>query len=253
MDLSALISQFTLPYIIGTSIGIIGIAIAIRSKKEKKPCYSTRSFNLVNNLISKVESLKIIYSDKEIKNVTISKLIFWNKGRETIEGSEITTIEPLFIKPKGSIQILDAKIIYSKESANGFSLKKIEGKQGFQLIFDYVDKGEGIIVQIIHTGTSGKDIEIVGKIKGAGKPKYALISTSPFKYPYLSFRQTQFLVGTLMGLAPLVLFYIFINMSYVSSFFWIVFAVLGVGMLATMVFIYKATVPHGFEAYYDDF
>lgn len=253
MTVTSLINQFNGWFgIIGLIVGIVGIALSIKSKKERKPRYCIRSFNLVNDLVSKVESLKIFYSDAEIKNVTISKLIFWNDGRETIESSDITVIEPLLIEPKESVQILDAKIVHSKESSNGFTLKKVEGKQSFQLNFDYVDKGEGIIIQIIHTGTSSNDIKINGKIKGAGKPKFKLISRSPTKYPYLSVRQSQLFLSIIMGGMALAFLHLFLN-SYITFFSTMMLGFLVILMIATTLLTYKVTIPQGFETYYDDF
>jgi hypothetical protein len=37
--------------------------------------------------------------------------------------------------------------------------------------FEYLDKNDGAILQIVHTGKSSADIKIGGTIKGVGKPE----------------------------------------------------------------------------------
>ncbi|MBP2029909.1 hypothetical protein J2755_000843 [Methanohalophilus levihalophilus] len=252
MDLAPMIDQLTNPNIIvGYIIGIVGIIIAIKSRKEKRPSYSTRSFNIIDSSISKFESLNILYSDEQIENLTVSKLIFWNKGRETIDGSDITPAEPLFIVPKKNCKILDAKIIDSKEPANNFSLEKIADEKGFQLKFDYVDKDEGIIAKIVHTGTSGEDFEIIGKIKGAGSPKYTEVNRTPLKYPRLSYRQSQLLIILVFSLFGIIVVYMGINTT--SLFLKFMLALIIGAIFSAVYLLFKAIVPRGFDAFYDDF
>mgnify|MGYP001766436755 CR=1 FL=1 len=79
--------------IIGVTIGIIGIVIGIfgsyyfyrKSLREKAPCWVIRSNNLVNGFSSKVQNLQVLFKGNQVENLTISKVVFWNNGKETIK------------------------------------------------------------------------------------------------------------------------------------------------------------------------
>ena len=39
------------------------------------------------------------------------------------------------------------------------------------LRFDYVNYGEAVFLQILHTGKSNEDIDLYGRVLGAGRPR----------------------------------------------------------------------------------
>ena len=155
-------------------IAIIGIVLAVifylKSKKIKSPYYAIRSIILIKDLISKIESLEMVFRGKPIKNLTVTKLAFWNGGNDTINYQDIPNTEPLTINVKKGIEILDAKVLYVQNPANQFSISPSDDHSFVKLQFEYIDKDEGGVIQIIHTGISEEDIDIRGKIKGVGRP-----------------------------------------------------------------------------------
>lgn len=165
-------------------VGIVGLILAIgfylKSRKMKIPCYASRSINVVRDLISKFETLEIRYSGATIENLTITKLAFWNAGQETINNSDIASADPLLVRAKEEYKILDAKVIYARNAPNQFSIALEESQKLLSLSFDYLDREEGAVIQIIHTGTENDHIEVSGTIKGAGKLHRR--SGSPMKF-----------------------------------------------------------------------
>ncbi|MFA4955650.1 MAG: hypothetical protein WC556_01590 [Candidatus Methanoperedens sp.] len=160
---------------VGFLLAIISIAATIviyqKSKRVKIPCYSIRSTSLVRDLVSKIEPLKIFYSSEPIENLTVTKMMFWNAGQDTINKQDIASAEPITVQVKEGYKILNPpKIIQMKNPANQFS---ITSNQSFiTLNFDYVDKDEGVIIEFFHTGKSSEDVQVRGKIKGVGELKY---------------------------------------------------------------------------------
>lgn len=153
-------------------IGIIGIFIGIYTlldKKEKLPHYAITSNNIIRDYVSMFKLLDIKYSDQEIKNFTITKIAFWNKGRETISKEDVVKSDPISIRVKEGYNILDKEIIGTNEDTNNFSLQESVDKSSVDINFDYIDKNNGIVIQILHTGKSSDDIEFCGRIKGVGK------------------------------------------------------------------------------------
>lgn len=158
-------------FIIG-AVALVGmIIIWYISKKEKKPVYTIGSHNLIQDFSSKLSNLVIHYNDENVKNLTVSKISFWNEGRDTINYADIAPVKPIIIASNEGIKILEISIIYSIEPANRFQLIEIERYKQYNLTFDYVDKNQGVVIQVVHDG-KGDNIKLTGLIKGTYGIKY---------------------------------------------------------------------------------
>jgi hypothetical protein len=159
--------------IMSFALAVLGIALAIifyfKSKKVKKPCYAILSTNILKEMVSKIESLSILYSGEQISNLTVSKIAFWNAGRDIINSQDIAQLDQLKIQVTDNYKILNAQINYEKNKANNFKISIDNSQRYINLNFEYLGKDDGVIIQILHTGLSNKDIYIVGTIKGADK------------------------------------------------------------------------------------
>lgn len=156
-------------------VTIISVLLAIyffkKGTKKRIPCYSIESHNLVKDFTNKIDGLVISYSNKSIKNFTISKIAFWNAGNETINGTDVVNSDPISIRAKNNNLILNAKIIALNNESNCFSLAKDPNQTFVNIDFDYIDGKNGVVIELFHTGTSDDDLEFSGKIKGAEKVK----------------------------------------------------------------------------------
>lgn len=192
-------------------IAIISIILAFifhsKSKKVKLPYYSIRSINIVRDLIKKIEDLDILYDGQPVENLTITKIAFWNGGSDTINNQDIAVADPLTIVVKDNLRILDANILYTKNQANKLSLITSNDQSKINLIFDFIDKDEGVVIQLIHTGKSDEDIELCGTIKGAGKPIYKSIPTlmNSSTSSTLSIKQVRYLFTFIFFILPLIM------------------------------------------------
>jgi len=155
--------------IIGTSLGVLGLITGYifyrRSLRTKEPSFALRTNNLIRNHISAIDGLEVFYKNQKVNNLSVTKMMFWNNGAETIERQHITRTNPLVIFSEEEIQLLDAKVLISNNKASEFSCT-LQDKNHALIDFEYLDKGQGAIIQIIHTGISNKNIKIAGQIKG---------------------------------------------------------------------------------------
>jgi hypothetical protein len=114
-------------------LAVLGVALAIifyfKGRKVKLPCYAVRSTNIVRNLVSKIESLEMLYSGEPIENLTVTKFAFWNAGRDTIDRRDIASADPLTFHVKRGYKILDAKILSEKKKSNKFSITTSPDRQ----------------------------------------------------------------------------------------------------------------------------
>ena len=238
-------------------IAIIGVITAIffyyRGKKVKSPCYAIRSFNIVKDLVSKIESLEMLYDGKPIKNLTVTKIAFWNAGSDTINYRDIPTTEPLIIRITKGCKILNAKIHSMNNPANRLSISTSEDQLSSKIEFEYLDKGEGGIFQLIHTDISDMNIEIHGLIKGAGSPTRIYIpNIKPNLIPFGSNKKISRIILAIMlfglPLIPIVNFILnpeegnaFITVA-LTFFYW------GFGF-----YLFKRRLPKDFQGFEEKF
>ena len=236
------------------------LAIYVITRKEKRPFYSIKSTNIFRDLTGQFKPLKIEYDGEEIENLTTTKLFLWNGGKETINKNDIAEFEPLKIKVTDNYKMLDVNILESK-IANNFKYTLSHDLSELLLTFDYIDINEGVVIQIIHTGKSEDDIELIGLIKGSGAPVYKNIPNSKpeLKLPVigqlpLSLRHQQYL-----GILFLSLLIILVNFDVITGKEQLLpnnvpsFLLLNIIFLLVVFLLVKNLSPMGFESFYEDF
>ncbi len=160
----------------GIVLGILGIVIGAiisyyfykRSIRVKEPVYAIRSINIITGSKSKYENLRILYFKKEVENFTVSKILFYNRGSETITRKDIETGYPIRVLTK-DCQLLDASVLQVNKPSNNFGLLWHESGQFVYIDFDYLDKNQGAVIQLVHDGLSSDDLTIEGDIMGVQK------------------------------------------------------------------------------------
>jgi hypothetical protein len=246
--------------IVGVVLGIIGLIAGYifyrRGLRTKEPCWSMKTETLIEGYSAKFQDLKILYQDKQIENLSVSRIAFWNRGRETIEFDDIPQKAPPLIVARGEAEILDAKVIQQTNRSSDFSVHLSDNGKYAQILFDYIDNEQGAVFQVIHTGTSPIDIEdlqVWGDIKGAKRISFKTTYTTP-------------LVGWIMaGFSTFILW--FFTISYIvvgflkgfqtiplpGVFYVIIFVTVGFTVIIAFQVIkeaeYHAKVPKGLESF----
>lgn len=145
----------------------LSIFFFVRGRKVKKPYYEIKSWNIVKNFNGMFESVKILREGEPVQNVTVSKVAFWNAGREPINRDDVAPNDLLRIKLKSDFKILEVPQLQGDlNEANNIKLITSEDQSQIQFDFDYLGKGEGLVAQIVHNGLSSKDLHFEGTIKG---------------------------------------------------------------------------------------
>lgn len=161
--------------LIGIFLGILGPITGYwfykKGLRTKEPCYSIRNIKIIQGFASTVEGLEVNFQGKPIKTLSISRVAFWNKGRELINGSDVSKNDPLKIicnktstDDLNNAQILDVRLISTNNQPSQPSIALSNG-EGY-INFDYFDKNQGCVIQIVHTGLSSKNLTICGTLKG---------------------------------------------------------------------------------------
>ena len=141
----------------------------IAGKKQKQFSVSCRTNEIIIAGKSNIDKLQIRYDDHSITDLSCTKFYVWNSGNTVINSSDIVSSRPICIKNTGSAVILNAEIVRVSDETNGFVINNAT-EQSAEVSFDYVDHGEGFVMQILHSGTS-KDLEMDCKVKGGSEVK----------------------------------------------------------------------------------
>lgn len=154
-------------------VGFTGTVLSVYSlrKKKIKPVYIMRSTGLLQESISNLDGLKIEFDNHPIGNLTVTNVAIWNAGRKTLHQSDVSSKEQISIKPKDGIIVYRYSVLKESNSSNGFNVQASADNSAVEIDFEYLDNNEGIAIQLIHSGTSSTDIEVLGSIKGFGRIK----------------------------------------------------------------------------------
>ena len=149
---------------------VFGIYTWIKNKSKRRLSIEKTGYRIVDKGKNSIKKLRLLFDGKEIKDLTITKFVIWNSGNDVIRKDDIASERPLRIIRTGRAEILDAEIIAETELSNKFKLKSISSDT-IVIDFEYVDKKEGIITQVVHTGNK-TDIDVDCKIKGGDLISY---------------------------------------------------------------------------------
>lgn len=163
----------------GTIIGIVLAIVFFQKSKEKKEfTYCLRSCSLIRKKQKKFEKLSISYDGRQIDDLCVSNFTIWNSGNRTVNERDMVVSKELTITAIENNKILDVEILKCSEETNKFSIRLLD-EHTVKILFEYVDKMEGVVIQAIHTGTN-KSLIIGCKIKG-GKPVKHYSNCTPSK------------------------------------------------------------------------
>lgn len=173
-------------------VGIIVIALAVaapilayvfygKGRRLKGPSWAIRSNNLVREYTAKLPDLDIRYKGENVENLTMSRILFWNRGADTIRRTDIASADPLRVEAVGDIKLLNIELLETNNSASQFTATLAANQCSVLIEFEFLDRGQGAVLQVVHSGIRSKDISVVGTIMGAGTPRQQKIQV----YEYL--------------------------------------------------------------------
>lgn len=147
---------------------LVSIALAffgiVQNIKRKQLIFYFETNFILDVSTRKIEELTVYYGDDKIENFMVSKIAFVNSGNLTINYSDIPVAAPLLIKVDEESSILFAKVLNQSNESSLVSLSNISPSI-VEVKFDYLEKKEGAVIQIFHTGRV-YNIDICGKLKG---------------------------------------------------------------------------------------
>lgn len=152
--------------------GFVGLAITVvaifASRKNKRLNFSRRSFTLVQKNKSTVTSLEVKVSGRVVSALTITKIMLWNSGKEAIRASDFPNKQRLRIVSSRGVEILESEIIQTSSESCNCAIEAVSPDE-LLILFEFLDPNDGLVLQIAHTGISGRALDVEGQIVGKGR------------------------------------------------------------------------------------
>ena len=155
--------------ILSILVGIAGLIIAFIVIPRRKFYYRTITNNLIIN--PDIDDIQLLYKSKVVENVTVSKIILSNMGNRVIlHNKDIPSRNPIRFSIDKNYEILNISVIDYSSDDNNARIDPIPYKEKncellyYKLEFEYFEKREGCIIQIIHTAPNSNYIHVKGKV-----------------------------------------------------------------------------------------
>ena len=200
---------------LGYFLAVLGIVASIyfgvRSKRIKRITYYRQTKRLILPGDRIKPELHVFYASKEIDNISVSLYTLWNSGNETLQSDDIVSSKPIEILVDESGEILDAQIVKQSEDSCDFNI--VTEEKRVTLNFDYIDKADGVVVQIIHTGSLG---ELSGRIKGGRTKEFRFHRDREKIFVKTKIKQKTIMQIVALFTIVLALFLVFLSCLYTA-------------------------------------
>lgn len=248
---------------IGILIGVVGVCLALASwfwpRIGKVPIYGIKNFNLINRKKADLKKFKVEFQGRALDALTISKIVFLNKGRIAIRKNDFSTADPFRIEIEQGFEILDTELLSSTGSAINCQIIRIDAT-ATQITFDHLNSGDGVVLRVSHTGDSGDALRVCGSFidaKPLRKWKFTTFkgidNIKRWTGGNVNHRMVRYIMSAVMILLPLFAAYSILN---TGSEFNAPAAFAGVAMIALYwglaVNILRTDLPSSLEIYFED-
>ena len=163
---------------VGIIVGVLGIILGatlsyVFYKRELRILrlkWSVRTHNVIQGFERVWPELRLRYKGQNVENFSVSKIMVWSDGTETIKGSDVAASDPIRVQASPSTKLLEIELIQQNHQADRVHVNLQNGQNSAIISFDFLDRGHGFVIQVFHTGTTSSDVLLAGTVIGGGEP-----------------------------------------------------------------------------------
>lgn len=156
---------------IGLGIGVIGLLLSYyfykKGTRTKRPYCLTFTQSIAGRVLLDIPDFQLTYKGRSVERLAITKLVFWNAGSETIASGDVPTAAPFLIGLSENVEFLNHNLEFVKRRSNAIMMTLDQDKKHLRVDFEYLDKNDGFVVELLHTGLTDDAIQIQAVFKGA--------------------------------------------------------------------------------------
>jgi hypothetical protein len=148
---------------------LISYVLYRKSLRVRLPHYVLVTRDIVSQSRTNLPDLTFAYRGHPQKQVSITRLVIWNEGKETVRQTDIASNDPLRLELPDGVSALDATVV--RETSRGVHAqvnpRSFDEKAVLEISFDFLDYQDGFLVQVIHNGGAKDRLRVRGRIAGA--------------------------------------------------------------------------------------
>jgi hypothetical protein len=164
---------------VGALISTFGVVLSVyfyyKTKVISRLAFQGISTRLIGGKEAELPDNVSVYYQKnpslhktQVPRLSKTTIVLWNAGKTTFRGEDIVPTDRLRIEFESTSQVLFPKVILKTRDVNGFTLSECSSDPHIVYFsFDFLDPGDGVRIQILHT--SNNNPKIFGTIRGLPK------------------------------------------------------------------------------------
>lgn len=159
---------------LGSILGIAGLFAALffylRSRRISQLAYQLEEFTMIGGSNAEFPNeVEIRFANRRVNRVTVSRIVLWNSGNMTINGSQVVDSDPVRLELTKEGEILKVDVLRHSRASNMVRIIPRNGSLNIvDIPFDYFDPKDGISLEVIHSSTKNS-IKCMGTIRGIPK------------------------------------------------------------------------------------
>ena len=136
--------------LVGLIVGIFGLAMTVRSQKRSHMTTISQDIALIGGYAVYPDEIEVRYRGVPVPKVTASTVWIWNSGNTTVRGTDIVLDNPLGFQFLGNV--LNISVRKVTRDVIGVSALISPKPDTVHLTFEFLDPGDGAILEILHDG-----------------------------------------------------------------------------------------------------
>jgi hypothetical protein len=146
---------------------IVSIVVSYRLRHRVEMSYQWWLIHLIGGDSSALpDEVTISFKDMPVPRLSSSTVVIWNTGNTTILGQDIVASDPFGLIIDPDTQLLKVNIPAATRDVIAFKADIDHAyKNRISVSFDFLDPGDGAVVEILHTGDPGI-LRVSGTIRG---------------------------------------------------------------------------------------
>lgn len=157
--------------VVGTLVALVGLPATYywgrRNRQRPDLCY-VRDFAVLMAPEDGLAGghLKMTANGQNIKSISRTYVALFNMKGDSVDGSHVVALDPLRLTVEDGDSILQTRIMSQSRPQCAVALNFEEGNDREVYVnFDFLDAKDGVIVEVLHQGSS--PVAVKGTIKGA--------------------------------------------------------------------------------------
>jgi hypothetical protein len=144
----------------------LGVYFFLGSQRTRQLAFAVNPVQTIVVSAGRTSAIRVLSENMEIKSDVIAEqLVIWNSGTESIRPEHV--LDPITMSTRPSAPILEVTIPKRTRTLTGFTVDDSERSSGrVGLKWKILEKNDGAMVQVIHTGPPTTELVVSGLVEG---------------------------------------------------------------------------------------